>query len=282
MLNPTDRKLRAANDAVAAQFNEVDFFCAEVRTRLAERLDLFRLAPSIILDLGASTGLATKRLKQRFPAAQVIELDLSLDMLRQPETMPRAAVCADAHQLPFADASIDMVFANLLLPGSQAPEQLFTEVRRVLKHPGLFLFSSLGPDTLKEVRRAWRVVDQFDHVHPFADMHNVGDALVKAGFADPVLDVEMLKINYRGVAQLVSDLRAVAATNHWPTRSRGLTSPRRWQHFTEALQRDSEGRIPVSFEIVCGQAWSGIPARGVKLEDGVASFPVSQLRRNQG
>jgi malonyl-CoA O-methyltransferase len=282
MLNPADLKLRAANDAVAARFNEADFFCAEVRERLAERFDLFRLAPSLILDLGASTGLATERLKQRFPDAQVLELDLSLDMLRQPGTMPRAAVCADAHQLPFADASIDMVYANLLLPGSQAPEQLFAEARRVLKHPGLLLFSSLGPDTLKEVRKAWQAIDQYDHVHQFADMHNVGDALVKAGFADPVLDVEMLKINYRDVATLARDLRAVAATNCWPTRSPGLTTPRRWQRFTEALHRDNDGRFPVSFEIICGQAWSAPHARGVQLEDGEARFPISRLTRNQG
>ncbi len=282
MLDPADLKLRAANDAIAAKFNAADFFCAEVRNRLAERFELFTLEPAVIVDLGAATGLAREPLKQRFPAAQVIELDLSLNMLRQLGPAPRDTVCADAHRLPFADASVDMVFANLLLPGSLAPEQLFAEVRRVLKHPGLFLFSSLGPDTLREIRKAWQTVDQHDHVHQFADMHNVGDALVKAGFADPVLDVEMLTINYRDIDKLVNDLRAVAGTNRWPTRSPGLTSPRRWQRFTEALQRDSDNRFSVSFEVVCGQAWAGVPARGVQLEDGVASFPVSRLRPNQG
>ena len=279
MLNAHDQQLRSANDAIAAQFNDADFFCAEVRQRLADRLDLFQLEPDCILDLGAATGLATEALHQRFPQTEIIELDVSLNMLRQPASVTRNVVCADAHRLPFADDSIDMVFANLLLPLSQAPEQLFTEIKRVLKHPGLFLFSSLGPDTLKEIRKAWLNIDTHEHVQQFADMHNVGDALVKAGFADPVLDVEMLTINYREPARLVDDLRAVAATNRSPARAPGLTTPRRWQRFVEALQRDSEDRIPVSFEIVCGQAWTRAPGRGVKLEGGEARFPISRLRR---
>jgi malonyl-CoA O-methyltransferase len=281
MQNRTDPELRSANDAIASNFNATDFFCAEVRERLGERLNLFSFEPAVIADLGASTGLATPLLKQRFPDAEVIEIDFSEQMLRQPGPAGRTCLCADVHRLPLAEASVDMVFSNLLLPASPDPERLFDEVRRVLRHPGLFLFSTLGPDTLKEVRKAWRKVDRFAHVHEFADMHNIGDALVKAGFADPVLDVELLTINYSNIARLVRDLRATAGTNRQPERPRGLVTQQRWERFADGLVRDEQQRIPISFEIVCGQAWSGVPASGVKMTDGEARFPVSSLLKNQ-
>ncbi len=139
------------------------------------------------------------------------------------------SVCADSHRLPFADASVDIIVSNLMVPGCADPVAVFREARRVLRTPGLLLFSTLGPDTLKEVRRAWPADDPHPHVHAFADMHNIGDALVGAGFREPVMDVEMLTVNYREVRRLVTDLRAVAATNQLAARRRSLTGTGRWR-----------------------------------------------------
>lgn len=268
--------LRQANDAIAAGYDAADFFCAEARERLFERLGLMDVRPERILDIGAATGAGAAALRKIYPTAMIISLDWSEGMLLASES---ERICADAHQLPFADASFDMVVSNMMLPGCAIPEQVFHEAHRVLKHPGLFLFSTLGPDTFKELRKAWGVVDNAPHIHSFADMHNVGDALVQAGFREPVMDVEHLTVTYAEVGKLVHDLRAVAATNRLQNRRRGLTTPRLWKTMLTKLEasRNEAGRLPVSTEIITGQAWTGEPAQGVQMVEGEARVSVSDI-----
>ena len=270
--------LRLANDSIAAGYNDADFFCVEVRDRLFERLGLMDMRPQRILDTGAATGAGTGELRKIYPQAQIVALDWSENMLQAAQA---ERICADAHHLPFADNSFDMVISNMMLPGCGNPEQIFHEAHRVLKHPGLFLFSTLGPDTLKELRKAWQVVDIAPHVHSFADMHNVGDALVQAGFRGPVMDVEQLTITYAEPKKLINDLRAVAATNRLQNRRRGLTSPRLWQNMLAELElkRNDADRLPVSIELITGQAWAGQPAQGVQMVEGEARVSVSDIIR---
>ena len=275
--------LRRAQAKVAAGYADADFFCAEVNTRLLERLALFSLQPERILDLGAGTGIATGPLRAAYPEAELVQLDWSLPMLSGRRQNTAQRICADSHALPFADASFAMAVSNMMLPGCADPEQVFREVRRVLTVPGVFLFSTLGPDTLKELRRAWARVDSFTHVHEFADMHNVGDALVRAGFVDPVMDVEKLTVRYTGIDALVRDLRGIAATNLSRARNPGLTTPGRWQQMLAALDsaRNADGKLEITLEIVTGQAWTNPPGRGVTMADGEARFPLSRLNRQR-
>lgn len=274
--------LRRDADRLAASCDEQDFFCGEIRDRLLERLALVSLQPQHILELGAGTGAARAALQTIYPDANLIELDWSAAMLAQSTGTNR--LCADAHRLPLADNGIDLVFSNLMLPGCAEPEQVFAETRRVLKHPGLFLFTTLGPDTLKQLRRAWSRVDDLPHVHTFADMHNIGDALVQAGFREPVMDVEHLTITYGDADRLIADLRQAGATNRLLDRRRGLTSPRLWQAMLAELEaaRNADGRLEISVELITGQAWTGEPARGVQMHEGEASFPLSRLRGPRG
>jgi malonyl-CoA O-methyltransferase len=272
-------QLRTAIGKVAASYDDADFFCAEARARLLERLELVTLVPRQLLELGAGTGKARSQLATIYPDARLLQLDWSLAMLRQSDTPHEQIICADSHRLPLADASVDIVVSNMMLPECSQPEAIFAEARRVLRPPGLFLFNTLGPDSFKQLRRAWAKVDNSAHVHVFADMHNVGDALVKAGFREPVLDVEMLTVTYAEIDGLIRDLRGVAGTNFRQERRRGLTTPRMWNNMLAALERsrDPEGRLPVGMEIVTGQAWVGEPDAGVHMEDGEARFPVSRL-----
>ena len=268
--------LRRANDLAAERYDDQDFFCQEVRGRLFERLELIDLQPTHILDLGAGTCVGATTIKHAYPEAMVVAVDWSESMLRTGDT---ERVCADAHQLPLADASVDIVVSNMMLPGCASPEQIFHEARRVLRHPGLFLFSTLGPDTLKELRKAWERVDKAPHVHRFADMHNIGDTLVQAGFRDPVMDVQHVTVTYEQPKQLVADLRSVAGTNLLTSRRRGLTTPRLWNRMLGELEkiRNQEGRFPVSIEVVTGQAWTGKPDPGVTMYAGEARIPVSDI-----
>ena len=276
-------QLRRLSDRIAARFDELDFFCAEIRARLLERLELITLQPERIVELGSGTGSGALALQQIYPQASVVQLDWSAEMLRR-SPLTEARLRADAHALPLADACVDMVFSNLMLPGCAAPEQVFDAARRVLKHPGLFLFTTLGPDSFKELRRAWGKVDAAPHVHPFADMHNVGDALVQAGFREPVMDVEHLTITYADIDRLVEDVRAVGATNLLSNRRRGLTTPRLWRRMLDELDttRNANGRLTVSLEIITGQAWTGEPAAGVQMHEGEARFPLNRLRPGAG
>jgi len=273
--------LRRACDRIAPAYDAADFLCAEVRDRLLDCLGYMAVKPDHVLDLGCGTGSAVSQLSRYYPDALIVGLDWSESMLRQAsEKNPVAAVCADGHRLPLAAGTVDMVVSNLMLPGAADPQVIFAEVHRVLRNPGLFLFTTLGPDSLAELRRAWAGIDSYQHVHEFADMHNVGDALVRAGFSDPVLDKETITINYGDLDRLVADLRAVAATNVSTARRRGLTPPRLWQQFAAALEaaRTGAGKLPVQLEVVTGQAWVGAPGIGVPMEDGEAHFPVSRLR----
>jgi malonyl-CoA O-methyltransferase len=205
--------------------------------RLEDRLQLFRVAPEWVLDLGCGPGNARRLLGRRYPRARVLGLDLALCMLQQ---TPRdwwwrrgPVVCADAERLPLADASVDFIFSNLMFQWCLPPDLALAECRRVLRPDGLLLLSSLGPDTLKELRASWRAAGQ-PVSQTFVDLHDLGDALIRQGFASPVVDAEHLTLTYRKATDLLRDLRSVGAGNARADRSRGLTGPRQIEHFAAA------------------------------------------------
>jgi len=270
--------MRRSFDRAAATYDAAAVLQAEVRELLLERLDLTRLEPRVVLDVGAATGQGARALKRRYPGAQVIAVDSSAGMLRKAARRrawlrPFALLGADATRLPLADASVDVAFSNLLLPWCD-PDALFAELRRVLAPRGLLTLTGLGPDTLKELRTAWAGVDDHVHVGGFIDMHDVGDALVRAGFAAPVLDVERYTLRYTDVRGLAADLKATGARNGAAGRLKGLTSPRRFAAMRNAYEAHrAEGRLPATCEVVFAQAWAPIETRprassaqGVSLE----------------
>jgi malonyl-CoA O-methyltransferase len=264
---------------VASTFSTSDFLHAEIRTRLLERLDLVRLAPATVLDLGAGPGAGATALSERFPAAHVLALDLVPEMLLTGPASPGTAVCGDASRLPLVSASIDLAFCNLMLPWC-APGPVFAEIHRVLRYPGLFVFTTVGPDTLRELRRAWAEADPYSHVPEFADMHIVGDALVRAGLAEPVMATERLKLTYADLNQLVRDFRAIGAANLTAGRNRGLTGRAAWDRLTAAFdrQRDADSRVSVSIEVIFGHAWAPQP-RDDSATAGEVSVPIDRIRR---
>ncbi len=264
-------------------FDDADVVHGEARNRLLGRLRLFGLTPRRVLDLGAATGKASVELAALYPEAQVVALDLSRDMVvraweRCAPLERAAAVVGDAEQLPFADQSVDLIFANLLLPWCD-PRAVFGESARALRDGGLLLFTSVGPDTLGEVRRAWSRVDDTVHVHGFTDMHDLGDLATRAGLAEPVMDVDRLQVTYRTLGGLVNDLRACGATNVAHGRRPQFTGRERWQAFAEQLEEGREkGRLSISVELIFGQAW-GVGASRV-ARDGTVGISVADVTRN--
>ena len=267
-MNATDHSpdLRTADvrrrfDRAAQRFDDADFVHRVTREGLLDRMRPMTAAADIVIDLGSATGAAMPLLKKRFRGARIIAVDFSAAMLgrvrgRKALLGKRHAVQADARALPFADASVDMVFSNLMLPWIDDPAAVFAEVARVLQREGLFVFSTLGPDSLAEIREAWRAVDDGLHVNHFPDMHDVGDALVRAGLRDPVLDVDRLAVSYENAAALLRDLTNAGARNSLRGRRRGLTGRARFRRFTDAIFGAGDTRT-MTLELVYGHCWGG-------------------------
>src|SRR5215831_16919621 len=255
--------IRRAFDKAAFHYDGAAALQVEVRSRLHERLKVIRTAPQSILDFGAGTGESSRWLKRRYPRAQVVALDLSPRMLqiarrKQSWFRPFARVCARGVQLPLADGTIDWCVSNLALPWCTPPDLVFKEVQRVLKPNGLFSFTTLGPDTLRELRIAWSSIDAHPHVHRFVDMHDLGDALLRAGFAEPVMDVERIVLTYATAEQLMRELKNTGATTATVGRARDLGNRGRLRALkTSLLAQTSSLRLTATFEVVYGQAWRG-------------------------
>lgn len=268
----------------AATFDQAAALHQEVGHRLLERLQLIKLEPRWVLDLGCATGLVTAGLFKRYRKARIIGLEQSPAMLlrarRQAPWLRRlAVVCGTASALPLAAASVDLVFSNLSLQHYAALDPVFAECWRVLAPGGLLLFSIPGPDTLRELRESWAGLDRYVHVHAFIDMHDIGDALVRTQFADPVMDAEHFTLTYSALVRLVRDLRQLGAGNAAAGRPRGLTGRRRYQALVatyEHLRRD--GLLPATVEVAYGHAWKPEQAVAQRRADGTAVFPLAGLR----
>ncbi len=280
---------RRAFGAAASAYEAAAVLQQEVATRLDERLEVIKAAPSRVLDLGCGTGFSRELLKQRYPKASIVGLDQAIEMVRAAQSKnrrwrgrPYPGVVASAEKLPFKDHSFDLVVSSLMLQWCPDPEPVFREVRRVLSVDGLFLFSSLGPDTLTELRQAWRAVDEHPRVNVFLDMHDVGDTLMRARFADPVMEVEAITMTYPNTAALVRDLKSIGASNVLKGRPRGLTGKSKWQRFAAAYEAFRQhGVLPATYEVVYGHAWAPAQAPRPKYPQGDAVIPVSAIGGRQ-
>jgi malonyl-CoA O-methyltransferase len=276
-------RVRRAFDRAADTYDAAAVLHAEVRGNLLERLQLVKLVPGLVLDAGAGTGHGSRALQRRYPKALVVALDSSAQMLRaagkQQSWLRRfARVCADAALLPFGDGSVDLIVSNLMLQWCD-PDAVFAEFRRVLKPGGLLSFSAFGPDTLRELRLAWRQADAHSHVHQFIDMHDLGDALVRNGFAAPVLDVERFTLQYRDVRKVAADLKATGAHNSTAGRARGLTTPRKFAAMQAAYEEfRQDGRLPATFEVVFAHAWAPVRAARRGLTE-PTSVSLEEIKR---
>jgi malonyl-CoA O-methyltransferase len=341
------QRVRQAFDRAAAEYDRVAVLQREVGERLLERLGYIRLQPDVIVDVGAGTGRLSKALTRRYRKAWVISLDLAPNMLRiaRRHAAPLARlrhrqgfVCGDAERLPLADRSVQMILSNLTLQWCSDLDGVLAEFRRVLARDGLVLFSTFGPDTLKELRESWSAADRSNqskssrqlplssrervrgeggstslpnqkgstpcspspreksgegeslpdsssdqapevvHVGAFMDMHDIGDALLRAGFNDPVMDVERFTLTYPDVYGVMRELKALGAHNATAGRPRTLTGKGRLRAMAAAYEvYRGEGLLPATFEVVYGLAWA--PAARNIREAGVVKVPLSDLGR---
>lgn len=261
ILNARDVQKRF--DKAATSFDSADFVHAVTREGLLARLEPLVVDARTVLDLGCATGAAHVFLRKRFRRANIVALDFSQAMLRRNHARGhwfsrRPCVQADARKLPFVGQSFDVVFANQLLPWIHDPPAVLAEVSRVLRSDGVFAFATLGPDSLRELEAAWGTVDALRHVNRFPDMHDIGDALVRAGLRDPVLDVDRLTVRYDDASKLFVDLTSMGGRNALCGRNRSLVGKGHFARMIATLQGAAEGgRISLDLELVYGHCWGG-------------------------
>lgn len=245
----------------AKTYDEAAVLQREVATRMLERLDYINATPKRILDLGCATGEYSERLAKLYKGAQVFSLDIALPMLKEVQRRskwwrPLRTICGDIQALPVADNSIDLIFSSLALQWCGSLDDVFNEFRRVLRPGGFVMFSTFGPDSLKELRASWAEVDTQKHVHDFIDMHDIGDAMLRAGLSQPVMDVETITLTYTDAYALMRELKNIGAHNIANNRSRNLTSKSRLQAVVSAYEQFRvDGVLPASYEVVYGHAW---------------------------
>lgn len=277
------RRLRAGFSRAARTYDAAAVLERKVGDQLIERLDVVKLVPKAILDVGCGTGYCTRLLAKRYRRAQVIGVDLAHTMTARARHAAgwfsrSRFVNAAAEQLPFADASFDMLVSNLMLHWSD-PSTVFAELSRLVRPGGLLVFTSYGPDTLQELRQA-RGFDQTSSRAAFIDMHDIGDSLVRAGFADPVMDVERYVLTYPNVRAILRDLKARGDQGAYTGNiARGLGGRAHLERFESAYQAMSQdGRLPVTYEVVYGHAWAPSVRR---MSDGAVRIPIEKIGRRR-
>jgi malonyl-CoA O-methyltransferase len=286
------RHIRRAFSRSAAGYDAAAALQHEVEKRLMESLDYLTLRkgqdtsdPKVVLDVGCGPAHAAAAMRKRWPRAQVIALDLALPMLREAKKQagwwkPFQRVCADLRALPLAEGSVDVLFCNLSLQWVDDLPAAFNGFRRVLKPGGLLVCSTFGPETLQELRDAFAHADDTPHVSPFPPIAQFGDALMLAGFRDPVLDRDRFTLTYDDLPALMRELRAMGATNALQRRRHTLTGRARFAAAAAAYEplRREDGKLPSTWDVIYAHAWApppGAPIRG-QGED-IATVPLSKI-----
>ena len=273
--------------AAAGRYEKVAVLQKQVAERLLERLEIIKLQPGCIIDLGAGTGWLAEGLKKKYRHAGIIQVDIALEMLQYARARTcrwfnrQGFLCADAEQLPLAENTADMLCSSLMLQWCNDVDAVFGNAAQILRPNGLFMFSSLGPGTLEELRHSWAAADEYGvHVNRFVDMHDLGDALLRAGFEQPVMEAETFTLTYDDVYALMKELKQLGAHNLNRGRRRGMTGKgrlRKMQAAYEALR--VEGKLPATFEVVYGHAWTPVMQTARVMDKNTAVFPVSALKR---
>ena len=253
------KKVQTAFSNAATSYNQAAVVQNEILQRLLERLESLHDTQATVLDLGSGTGLARSKLQTRYGQEQYFAIDIAEKMLRftHKNFGAQRAVCGDVEYLPFKKNSFDLIFSASTLQWCNQVGLAFDEVLRVLKQDGLFLFSSFGPATLKELRTCFNNVDEYPHVNTFIDLHDLGDMLVSAGFTDVVMESEVITIEYSEPMQLLRDLQATGATNHLTDRSKGLFGKQTMSKVLDEYQsyKLQNGKYPASYEVIYGHGW---------------------------
>ncbi len=273
--------------SAATHYQLVDQLQQTVADRLFERLDLIKKSPLMVLDLGSGPGTSSAKLMKCYKKARIIETDISCGMLKYSAKQARKflsrrqRVCSDAEMLAIKADSVDLVFSNLMLQWCDDVDLVIKEISRVLRPDGLFIFSTFGPDTLLELRKSWQQVDEEIHVNAFVDMHDIGDALIRMGLENPVMETEKITLNYKDARDLMRELKMIGAHNINHGRRRTLTGKNRLLKMLDSYEKwRTDGRLPATYEVIYGHAWMPASIKSRRVDGQTVTFPISALKQD--
>jgi len=281
------RHVQKAFNAAAKKYDAFSLLQRTITDRLAESFDHIKIKPASILDLGSGTGYGSRKLKQRFKKAHIYQIDISGEMLKKSRKQAPLSfsknhfLCADAGQIPLPQNHFDLVFSSLMLQWCNDLDAVFAEVKRVLKPGGVFLFTSLGPDSLKELRECWRQVDDKVHVNAFVDMHDIGDALIRNSLDAPVLSIEHIVLTYDGCKQLMRELKNVGAHNLNKGRRKTLTGKQRLERVIKHYETFRQNnKLPVTYEVIYGHAWEPEEGKNIIKGANIQTISLDDLKKD--
>ena len=246
-------KVKLAFNKAVNSYNANAFLQKEITTRLDNKLNVIKANTNTIVDLGAGTGFLRQKLAKRYPQSQIICIDFARQLLKQNKA--KYKICANANQLPLIDSSVDIIASNLMLQWCPQLDRVFEECFRVINDNGLILFSTFGPNTLKELKKSWAAVDDKPHVNNFIDMHHIGDLMLQKGFCNPVMEMETLTIKYQNVVTLMRDLKKIGAQTV-ANRQNNLMGKNKFQTMLKMYESYRQhDKLPATFEVIYGHAW---------------------------
>ena len=251
-------------NSAAETYETFDFLQQEVSNRLFDRLQDILVSPRLIIDLGSGTGRAGELFEKSCKKSEVINLDIAEDMLIRARDKKKYRIfrrqkflCGDIEAIPLKPNIADMAYSNLAIQWCPNLRLAFGAVKDVLKPGALFIFSTLGPDTLRELRDVFSTYSNMPHVNNFLDLHDVGDILSSSGFSDPVIESEEITVNYDSAAGLLRDLKGIGASNADSERRKSLTGPARMRKILKEYEKyRRNGKIPATYEVILGHAWA--------------------------
>lgn len=253
--------------------------CITLGNRLLERLDYLKIQPAYILELGCGPGNFSKRLKKKYPKATVVSVDDFWERISGAKSqtfLSRGSwIQIEKSRLPFKTGTFDLIFAHQWLFELHQPLECLHEFNRIMKVHGCFMFSTLGPDTFKELSSLFN--PPLTYRTPFIDMHDVGDGLMQAQFVDPVMDMEMLEVHYQNLPTLLYSLRLQKIKTM--KQSPGLIGKRQWAVFEKRIHLllNQDGKLPITYEVIYGHAWKGqVRQNSIGAE---TYIPISLLRK---
>ncbi len=279
-------RVAASFDKAAVNYERYAVLQKTVAERLSDRLELVKLNPSCVIDMGSGTGTSSRLLAGKYHKSKIIQFDIARQMLlasrsRSPRFFSRHRfICGDAEALPVVDSCAGLVFSSLTIQWCNDLDRLLSEVNRVLSPGGLIIFATLGPDTLKELRQSWLTADADVHINTFLDMHDIGDAIIRAGMDGVVMDVEMITMTYESCMDLMRELKNLGAHNANLDRNIALTGKGKLNRVIEAYESyRQDGKVPASFEIVYGHAWKSLTDKRRLAEKNISYIPIKEIQK---
>ena len=253
----TKNKIMYSFNKKASSYDQYSLIQKEVAQRLYDRLSSIKIKPMSVLDIGCGTGHLSDMLFRLYPDANIICLDISFNMLQESykKNGNLSCILSDAENMPFKNKKFDLIVSSFTLHWCDEVDKIFYDIQRFLKNKGLFLFSTVGPSTLQELRTAYLSIDNDEHINTFSDMHLYGDSLVKYGFQDPVMDTEIIVIEYASFRDVLDSLKKTGA-NTVVGQEPKFISKSSYQKLSKNYPVNKDGnRLPVTYEIIYGIAW---------------------------